>query len=132
MVILLDLEIPDSDFATPEEYASLVPGLIANTTTRLHWWGTNLTLDAASGVFVDANSSADLSPFGPPAPRDATYHTYAFYLFDQPASYVPSAEALAGDYVGIAADARFNFSLSAIVDAVGGPVAANYFRANDE
>lgn len=130
MIIMLDLNIPDSDVATAEGYGSLVPGLAVNTTTRLHWWGGNYTLDAAGGAYV--NSSDSLAQYTAPRPRDELYHSYIFYLFSQPASYVPPVAALEGEYYDQTSDARMNFSLAPVIDAVGLPLAANYFIANDD
>lgn len=127
MLIMLDLNIPDSDVTTADEYDTLVPGLAANTTTRLHWWGGNFTLD--SGTYV--NSSDALAPYTAPRPRDEIYHNYVLYLFEQPPSYVPSEAALNGTYYDQSTDARFNFSITPVVEAVGLPVSANYFIAND-
>lgn len=129
MLIMLDLNIPDSDVTTADEYGTLVPGLAANTTTRLHWWGGNYTLDTTTGTYV--NSSDALSPYTAPRPRDELYHNYVLYLFNQPPSYVPSEAALNGTYYEEIGSARFNFSLTPILEAVGSPVAANYFIAND-
>lgn len=127
--MMLDLNIPDSDVTTADEYDTLVPGLVANTTTRLHWWGGNYTLDTTTGTYV--NSSDALSAYTAPRPRDELYHSYVLYLFDQPSSYVPSEAALNGTYYDQMTDARFNFSLTPILEAVGSPIAANYFIAND-
>ncbi|KAJ4392949.1 hypothetical protein N0V93_002153 [Gnomoniopsis smithogilvyi] len=129
MLIMLDLNIPDSDVTIADEYDTLVPGLVANTTTRLHWWGGNYTLDTTTGAYV--NSSDGLAPYTAPRPRDELYHNYVLYLFDQPASYVPSEAALNGTYYDGVSDARFNFSITPIIEAVGLPIAANYIIANN-
>lgn len=129
MIIMLDLNIPDSDVTTADEYVTLVLGLAVNTTTRLHWWGGNYTLDPASGAYV--NSSDALSAYTAPRPRDEVFHNYVTYLFEQPASYVPSETALNGTYYDQTTAARFNFSLTPIIEAVGQPIAANYFIANN-
>lgn len=129
MLIMLDLNIPDSDVTTADQYDTLVPGLVTNTTTRLHWWAGNYTLDTTTGTYV--NSSDDLAPYTAPRPRDELYHNYVLYLFEQPPSYVPSEAALNGTYYDGTADARFNFSLTPIIEAVGLPIAASYFIAND-
>lgn len=129
MIIMLDLNIPDSDVTTADAYDTLVPGLAVNTTTRLHFWGGNYTLDTASLAYV--NSSDALAAYTAPRPRDELFHNYVTYLFKQPASYVPSEEALNGTYYDGTTDARFNFSLTPIIEAVGEPVSANYFIANN-
>ncbi|RAL16788.1 uncharacterized protein BO97DRAFT_420182 [Aspergillus homomorphus CBS 101889] len=119
---MLDLNIPDSDVTTVDKYGTLVPGLAANNTTRLHWWGGNFTLEGRTFV----NSSAALAPYTAPRPRDSTEHSYTMYLFKQPKGCVPSEAAVEGVYYDQTADARFNFSLAPIVAAVGEPVAATY------
>ncbi|KAJ5948138.1 hypothetical protein N7466_001153 [Penicillium verhagenii] len=126
MLIMLDLNIPDSDVTTAAYFDTLIPGLAANTTTRVHWWGGNYTIE--DGKFV--NSSDSIAPYTAPRPRDSTNHTYSLYLFDQPASYVPSKAALDGDYYSQTGSSRFNFSLAPIVEAVGEPVAATYFLSD--
>ncbi|PYH31866.1 YbhB/YbcL family Raf kinase inhibitor-like protein [Aspergillus neoniger CBS 115656] len=127
MVVMLDLNIPDSDVTTAAYYDTLVPGLAVNTTTRLHWWGGNYTIQ--NGRFV--NSSDAISEYTAPRPRDSTNHTYTLYLFDQPEGYVPFEEAANGTYYSQTAFARFNFTLEPILRAVGGPVAANYFLSDE-
>ncbi|KAJ5272334.1 hypothetical protein N7478_007459 [Penicillium angulare] len=127
MLLMLDLNIPDSDVTTAAYYDTLVPGLATNTTTRLHWWGGNYTIENSHFV----NSSDSLAQYTAPRPRDSTNHTYALYLFDQPADYVPSKEALDGTYYSQMTGARFNFSLTPIIEVVGQPVAATYFLSDE-
>ncbi|KAJ5697118.1 hypothetical protein N7488_010802 [Penicillium malachiteum] len=127
MIIMMDLNIPDSDVTTASYYDTLVPGLATNTTTRVHWWGGNYTIE--NGQFV--NSSDSLAEYTAPRPRDSTNHTYTLYLFDQPAGYVPPQAALDGTYYSQSTDTRFNFSLAPIVEAVGEPVAATYFLSDE-
>ncbi|OOF95536.1 hypothetical protein ASPCADRAFT_507373 [Aspergillus carbonarius ITEM 5010] len=126
MILMLDLNIPDSDVTTSSYYNSLVPGLAANTTTRLHWWGGNYTVQ--NGQFVNASDA--LAEYTAPRPRDSTNHTYTLYLFDQPEGYVPPEEALDGTYYSQTTSARFNFTLEPVVRAVGGPIAANYYLSD--
>lgn len=129
MIFMLDLNIPDSDVTTADEYDTLVPGIAVNTTTRLHWWGGNYTVDPTTRAFV--NSSDSLAQYTAPRPRDYEWHNYVFYLFNQPSDYVPSAEALDGDYYSQMSGSRFNFSIDPIVEAVGQPIAGNYILANN-
>lgn len=129
MLLMLDLNIPASDVTTANLYSTLVPGLAANTTTRLHWWGGNYTLDSTTSSYV--NSSDAIAPYTAPRPRDELYHSYVLYLFEQPEGYVAGEAALNGTYYDGTANARFNFSLTPIIEAVGEPLAANYFVAND-
>ncbi|KAJ5503713.1 hypothetical protein N7463_006587 [Penicillium fimorum] len=128
MIFLIDWMIPASDMSTPDQYDTLVPGLAVNTTNRLHWWGGNFTLNGR-GVFV--NESDAVSPYTAPRPRDSTNHTYAFYLFDQPEHYKLPVKAADGLYYDQITDARFNFSMVPIVQAVGKPLAATYFISNN-
>ncbi|KAJ5126714.1 PEBP-like protein [Penicillium atrosanguineum] len=128
MIMMLDLNIPDSDVTTAADYDTLVPGLAANTTTRLHWWGGNYTL-GRHGLYL--NSSDALAEYTAPRPRDATNHTYTLYLFDQPESYVPPKAVLNGTLYSQTSEARFNFTLAPIVKEVGRPLAATYFLSNN-
>lgn len=127
MILMLDHNIPDSDVTTADLYSTLVPGLAANTTTRLHWWGGNYTA-SPTGVFT--NSSDALAEYTAPRPRDSTNHTYALYLFEQPEGYDAGEEALNGTYYSQTTSDRFNFTLEGIVEAVGGPVAATWFLSD--
>lgn len=126
MLVMLDLNIPDSDVTTASEYNTLVPGLETNTTTRLHWWQGNYTIQ--DGIFV--NSSDSLSEYTAPRPRDTTNHTYAFYLFEQPDTFVVPEAAANGDYYSGLGGDRFNYSLADTISQAGGPVAANYFLSD--
>ncbi|PYI02729.1 hypothetical protein BO78DRAFT_453294 [Aspergillus sclerotiicarbonarius CBS 121057] len=121
-VFMLDLSIPSMAVTADPGYP-LVPGIAANDTTRLHWWQGNLTVQ--DGILV--NSSGALAPWNIPEPEGTADHYYAFYLFAQPADWSPSAAALNGLYLDTSSDSRYNFSLVAIAEQVGEPVAANYF-----
>lgn len=123
-LLLVDLVIPDA--FVPGD--NLVPGLGVNRTTRLHWWQTNVTHASTNGSFLTGATPA-LAPYaGPMPPAGDIFHTYVFYLFNQPKSFVPPAAALAGEFQDPNTDARFNFSLSALAAQVGNPVLANYMR----
>lgn len=133
---MLDLSIPSSDVTTPSQYSTLVPGLAPNTTTRLHWWQGNYTItlpspspsaSPSSQTTLFLNTTDSIAAYTAPRPRDATNHTYAFYLFTQPENYFPGEEAANGTYYDETTDARFNFSLKGVVEKVGEPVAANWF-----
>jgi len=55
-------------------------------------------------------------------------HTYTFYLFQQPANFtLPSWDA-GRVFNPISVSARMNFSVTAVADVVGAPLAANYMR----
>ncbi|TEY59369.1 hypothetical protein BOTCAL_0194g00070 [Botryotinia calthae] len=132
MLFMLDLSIPSSDVTIPSLYSTLVPGLATNTTTRLHWWQGNYTLASSSSssspLFL--NSTDSIAAYTAPRPRDSTNHTYVFYMFAQPANYFVGEEAANGTYYDGTTDARFNFSLKAVVERVGEPVAANWFLSS--
>ncbi|TGO25095.1 hypothetical protein BPAE_0087g00020 [Botrytis paeoniae] len=128
MLLMLDLSISSSDVTTPSQYSTLVPGLAPNTTTRLHWWQGNYTIASPqnqNALFL--NTSDSIAAYTAQRPRDATNHTYAFYLFTQPDNYFPGEEAANGTYYDETTEARFNFSLKGVVEKVGEPVAANWF-----
>ena len=55
-------------------------------------------------------------------------HTFTFYLFPQPDDFALPAWDAGRNLTALGAPARLNFSLSAIADVVGAPVAANYYR----
>lgn len=58
-------------------------------------------------------------------------HTYAFYLFNQPANFALPPFDAGRDYVAPSAMDRMNFSVTAISDVVGAPIAANYIRVQN-
>ena len=58
-------------------------------------------------------------------------HTYAFYLFNQPANFSLPPYDAGRDYVAPSAMDRMNFSVTAISDIVGAPIAANYIRVQN-
>ncbi|TGO61782.1 hypothetical protein BOTNAR_0123g00070 [Botryotinia narcissicola] len=137
MLLMLDLSIPSSDVTTPSQYSTLVPGLAPNTTTRLHWWQGNYSIESSSPSASPSphhtlflNTSDSIAAYTAPRPRDATNHTYAFYLFTQPENYFPGEEAANGTYYDETTSARFNFSLTGVVEKVGEPVAANCFLSS--
>ncbi|PSK42097.1 hypothetical protein B9Z65_4011 [Elsinoe australis] len=130
MLLLVDLSIPEY-FFTDEQIATLVPGLGAGRTTRLHWWQTNVTHDILDGSFK-YDSGAALAPYaGPQPPAGDSAHDYVFWLFPQPSNFVAPAAALAGEFDDPSSDARFNFSLPALAKQVGNPIAANYMRVEN-
>jgi len=53
-------------------------------------------------------------------------HTYTFYLFNQPANFTLPAWDAGRVYNPISASTRMNFSVFAIADVAGAPIAANY------
>jgi hypothetical protein len=55
-------------------------------------------------------------------------HTFTFYLFPQPDDFALPAWDAERNLTALGAPARLNFSVSAIADVVGAPVAANYYR----
>lgn len=125
---MLDLDIPHAEVTTTAYYDTLVPGLALDTTTRLHWWCGNYTI-GRHGLFL--SSSDALAEYTAPRSRGSTNHTYALYLFDQPAGYEAPQEALDGTYYSQSTSARYNFTLAPIVREVGHPLAATYFLSNN-
>ncbi|KAL3262275.1 hypothetical protein M752DRAFT_291950 [Aspergillus phoenicis ATCC 13157] len=121
MLMMVDYDVADSAFASLDQYASLVSGRLVNTTTRLHWWGWNYTLQ--DGKFV--NSSNALASYHPAQPATSRVHDFTIFLFDQPHEYAPSQEVMDG--LLEEHDPRHNFTLFPIVEAVGNPLAATYF-----
>ena len=55
-------------------------------------------------------------------------HTFTFYLFAQPDDFALPAWDAGRNLTALGAPDRLNFSVSAIADVVGAPVAANYYR----
>lgn len=55
-------------------------------------------------------------------------HTYTFYLFAQPVDFSLPAWDTDRDYNPISVYARMNFSIQAIADIAGAPLAGNYIR----
>ncbi|PWY80421.1 hypothetical protein BO94DRAFT_496987 [Aspergillus sclerotioniger CBS 115572] len=121
MLMMVDYDVADSAFAALDQYSSLVRGRLVNTTTRLHWWGGNYTLQ--DGKFV--NSSNALASYHPAQPSTSRVHDFTIFLFDQSDDYTPPQDVLDG--LLEEHDPRHNFTLAPIVEAVGGPLAATYF-----
>ncbi|KAK1082833.1 hypothetical protein LTR33_003644 [Friedmanniomyces endolithicus] len=124
MLMLIDLAIPQSSInGTGSEF---YPGLVPCRTTRLHWLQTGLT-QSANGTFV--SDSTAIADYGQPHPGlNDIAHTYTFYLFQQPANFtLPSWDA-GRVFNPISVSARMNFSVTAVADVVGAPLAANYMR----
>lgn len=55
-------------------------------------------------------------------------HTFTFYLFPQPDNFALPAWDAGRNYTALGAPDRLNFSVTAIADIVGAPIAANYYR----
>jgi hypothetical protein len=62
---------------------------------------------------------------------DDVPHTYVFYLFKQPDNFTLPAWDANRVYDPISVYARMNFSVTAVSNIVGDPIAANYFRVVD-
>ena len=130
----------------------LAQGLQTCRTTRLHWLQTGLT-QAENRTFVVEDGTPALAPYGTHDPSTSSYttltriqmlmqfgsggsnptlndipHTFAFYLFPQPDGFALPAWDAGRNYTALGAPDRLNFSVSAIADVVGAPVAANYYR----
>lgn len=55
-------------------------------------------------------------------------HTFTFYLFPQPDGFELPAWDAGRNYTALGAPDRLNFSVTAISEVVGAPIAANYYR----
>ena len=58
-------------------------------------------------------------------------HTYTFYLFRQPLNFTLPAWDAGRVYTAPSASTRMNFSVTAISDVAGMPIAANYIRVQN-
>jgi phosphatidylethanolamine-binding protein len=58
-------------------------------------------------------------------------HTYTFYLFDQPANFSLPVWDAGRDYFDARSMDRMNFSVHALADVAGAPIAANYIRVQN-
>ncbi|KAK4968779.1 hypothetical protein LTR66_011756 [Elasticomyces elasticus] len=131
MVMLVDLSIAAANTTSNSTVGPLAPGLRCGGTTRLHWLQTGL-VQSANGTFV-SNGTAPLAVYGGPGPPATapSPNVYTFYLFSQPANFtLPAWDAGRDIYAASAADRR-NFSVTAISDVVGAPVAANYLQSQN-
>lgn len=131
MLLLVDLSIPFTSIHA-NATSNLVPGLQPNRTTRLHWW----TLDvkqSPNGTFSTSNSNSTTPALygGPMPPAGDIPHTYTFYLLPQPLNYSIPTAAQQAIYNPTSAYTRMNFSIEALIAAVGEPVAANYIRVHN-
>ncbi|GAM86429.1 hypothetical protein ANO11243_044430 [Dothideomycetidae sp. 11243] len=130
MILLTDLSIPFM-FFPDNETSTLAPGLGKNRTTRLHWWQTDVTHDAWTSGFCYPNASA-LAPYaGPQPPSGDGFHQYVFWLFRQPDRFQAPPASLVSDWQDPGSDARFNFSVPALVAQVGEPISANFMRVEN-
>ena len=125
----VDLSIPPSKLPNGTDLSTLVPGLGAGRTTRLHWWMDGVT-QSSDGTFT---GSSTLAPYeGPQPPPGDSPHDYVLYLFNRPANFTPPANAVAfydaATYLG---DDRFNFSVTALAAQVGAPIAARYIQVQN-
>ncbi|KAF2774344.1 hypothetical protein EJ03DRAFT_346957 [Teratosphaeria nubilosa] len=107
----------------------LAAGLRCNGSTRLHWAQGNVT-QAANGALL-TNNSKPISLYNTPNPpaSNPTPNVYTFYLFSQPSNFTLPAWDADRDLYATSSTARLNFSVQAIADEVGPPVAATYLQA---
>jgi hypothetical protein len=146
MVVFTDLSISGGRYNGTS--LPLAQGLQACRTTRLHWLQTGLT-QAENGTFV--SDTLALAPYGEigfpkllgingdtwadaillggsmPTLNDIP-HTFTFYLFAQPDNFALPAWDAGRNYTALGAPDRLNFSVTAISDVVGAPIAANFYR----
>jgi hypothetical protein len=114
---LVDLNLPFSALPNTTDFASLVPGLGQNRTTRLHWFEYNVHAVAPRQRLQ--NFSAPVAGYQGPMPPQGDEA--------QPDQSAVAAYADASDSF-----ARMNFSVAALEKQVGKPVAANYFMVENE
>lgn len=97
----------------------------------MHWWELDVERTRSGEL---KNCSLPIADYqGPHPPQGDIPHDYVLYLFKQPKGWKPPAGARAlydSDFTGI--DPRFNFSVNALVEQLGQPVAANYLRTQNE
>lgn len=130
ILTMVDLSLPFFALPPTTDFASLVPGVGPNRTTRLHWFEYDVTASGRFGALV--NRSLPIAEYeGPQPPAGDIPHDYVVYLFKQPAGYKAPVDKRAY-YADETSFARMNFSVQALVDEVGVPVAANYFRVQHE
>ncbi|KAI5201850.1 hypothetical protein E4T39_04977 [Aureobasidium subglaciale] len=126
---LVDLNLPFFALPATTDFASLVPGIGPNRTTRLHWFSYDN--HALPPFFELKNQSVEIAEYqGPMPPQGDEPHNYVLYLFEQPKGFNP-AVYLSKNY-DEDSFARMNFSIKALEQQVGAPVAANYFLVENE
>lgn len=127
---MIDLNLPFFALPNTTDFASLVPGIGPNRTTRLHWFEYNV--HAVNPHQTLQNFSTPIAEYeGPQPPQGDEPHNYVIYLFEQPENYKPDLAAAAA-YSDETSFARMNFSIKALEAQVGAPIAANYFMVENE
>ncbi|KAH9826164.1 Phosphatidylethanolamine-binding protein [Teratosphaeria destructans] len=130
LLLFVDLSLgAASAAASLNGTGGLAAGFRCNGTTRLHWAQGNVT-QAANGTLLTSNSGA-ISLYNTPNPpaTNPTPNVYTFYLFSQPPNFTLPAWDADRDLYATSSSARLNFSVQAIADEVGPPVAATYLQA---
>ncbi|KAI4850418.1 hypothetical protein E4T44_02763 [Aureobasidium sp. EXF-8845] len=128
---LVDLDLPFFALPPTTDFASLVPGIGPNRTTRLHWFEYNV--HAVPPRQMLQNFSAPVAEYqGPMPPKGDEPHNYVLYLFEQPEGWMPDEKAMASYANASDSFARMNFSVAALEKQVGCPIAANYFLVENE
>ncbi|THV69654.1 hypothetical protein D6D28_05733 [Aureobasidium pullulans] len=128
---LVDLNLPYFALPNTTDFASLVPGIGPNRTTRLHWFEYNV--HAIPPHQQLQNFSAPLADYqGPMPPQGDEAHNYVLYLFEQPEGWKPEVGAMQRYNNASDSFARMNFSVEALSEQVGRPIAANYFLTENE
>lgn len=127
---MVDLNLPFFALPNTTDFASLVPGIGPNRTTRLHWFEYNVHSIPPHQTLL--NFSTPIAEYeGPQPPQGDEPHNYVIYLFEQPEGYKPDFAAMKA-YANETSLARMNFSVSALEKQVGAPIAANYFMVENE
>ncbi|KAG9560556.1 PEBP-like protein, partial [Aureobasidium melanogenum] len=127
---MVDLDLPFFALPNTTDFASLVPGIGPNRTTRLHWFEYNV--HAIPPHQTLQNFSTPIADYeGPQPPQGDEPHNYVIYLFEQPEGYKPDLSA-AATYANFSYLGRMNYSIKALEDQIGAPIAANYFLVENE
>jgi phosphatidylethanolamine-binding protein (PEBP) family uncharacterized protein len=125
------LNLPFFALPATTDFASLVPGIGPNRTTRLHWFEYNVKAIPPRQMLQ--NFSAPVAEYqGPMPPKGDEAHNYVLYLFEQPEGWMPDQKAMASYANASDSFARMNFSVAALEKQVGCPIAANYFLVENE
>lgn len=110
----------------------LAPGIMANRTTRLHYWQPGVTF-SANGTLVNMTEPIAFYQGPAPPPGDIA-HTYVFYLFEQSAGFMPPpagnpfSQALVNEGMN---RMSFNVGNLAKETGIGSLIAANYIMVQN-
>lgn len=105
-------------------------------TTLLHWLLRGLSSSPQSNANLSALQSdqAAIAAYFPPGPPANQTHTYAFYLYNEPASFsVPASYAAYFKNLTVSVYNRIGFNLTDFTEksGLGEPVAANWYMISN-